>query len=158
MIYRFRRISGGNVMPEDQETKDAVGKMAVGDMLQGKFTKMRNPQFHRKFFALLNHAFQHWEPRAYREDVAVGGDVTAPLKEFEQFREDITIMAGYYTSSFRVDGTAKLRAKSISFGKMDEAEFEKLYSSVINVILEHVLTNYDKDDIDRVVEHTMRFA
>ncbi len=53
----------------------------------------------------------------------------------------------------------KLKAKSIRFSKMDDAEFEQVYSAVADVLLTHVLTRYaNRADLDRVVEQVMRFV
>lgn len=152
MIYRFRRVVGGNVVPEDEDTQKAVSKMKMGDVLHGKFTKQRNIGFHRKYFAMLNHAFESWEP-----DTSAFS-VTPPKKNFDQFRGDIMVMAGFYDSVFRVDGSLRLMPLSISFAKMDQDEFEGVYSATVDVILQHVLTNYTREDIDRVVNEIMRFT
>ena len=125
-----------------------------GELIDVAMAFPRNPQFHRKFFALLNLGFEAWEPgakfRAYK------GEVIA--KDFDQFREDVTILAGHYQQIFNLDGGMTLRAKSISFANMDDAEFEKVYSSVVDVMLAKVLTNYaGREEIDSVVQKIMGF-
>ena len=45
-----------------------------------------------------------------------------------------------------------MTAKSISFAKMDEDEFARLYSSVVDVILARFLTNWTGEDMDKAVE------
>lgn len=112
---------------------------------EANLKKKRNSFFHRKFFALLNVAYQAW-------------DCEKEFKDFESFREDIIILAGYYTTVFNLDGTFKLKPKSISFGKMDEIQFSALYSKVIDVILGKVLTNYKREDLEKQVEMILGFA
>lgn len=74
-------------------------------------------------------------------------------KNFERFRKDILIMAGFYDQTFDLRGNMKLEAHSISFSSMDDAEFERVYSAVATVIIEHVLTGYSgREELDRVVE------
>ncbi len=114
----------------------------------------RNPKFHRKFFALLNLGFEAWEP-GRKHKTHKGIPVS---KNFEQFREDITILAGFYEQTFDLHGRLKLKAKSISFAKMEEPEFEQLYSAVADVLLEHVLTKYaGREELDSVVNQLMGF-
>jgi hypothetical protein len=138
MDMRFIVLPGGAVVPEDDATLAAVQKFRNGDVIHADFKKARNPRFHRKYFALLNFAYDHWE--AEQE------------KSFEQFREDLTILAGYYDKRFRLNGDMVLRPRSIKFGNMDDIEFERLYSKTVDVILKHVLTKYTRDDLDRVVD------
>lgn len=61
------------------------------------------------------------------------------LKDFEAFREWVTVQAGYYTTHLNPDGSRWRRAKSISFSNMDETEFEGLYKSVLNVLWNYIL-------------------
>ena len=50
-------------------------------------------------------------------------------------------------------------AKSISFGRMEEPEFEKLYSAVVNVLLARVLTTYEnREQLDAVVDQILSMA
>ena len=82
----------------------------------------------------------------------------APAKSIERYRKDVTILAGYYTSVFDLAGNLRLEAKSISFAQMEEEEFAKLYSDVINVILRHVPETYSQSDINDAVERILGFT
>lgn len=125
-----------------------------GEMVEIKTVQKRNGKFHRKFFALLNVGYEAWDPgRKHKthKGLPVG-------KNFEQFREDVTILAGYYEQTFGIDGAMKLKAKSISFASMEQPEFEELYSAVADVLLEHVLSNYaNRAQLDEVVNKVMGF-
>jgi len=138
--------------PADQTTADYLSKVKLGSILHGSFVKARNPAFMRKYFALLNTTYEMWEP----------GEVTskhgAPEKNFDRFREDLTIMAGYYKVVVRVDGSTRIEAKSISFAKMSEDEFEALYQNTITVILKHILTKYTREDVDDMVQRVLNFG
>ncbi|AMO49176.1 Gifsy-2 prophage protein [Enterobacter sp. FY-07] len=55
--------SNGILIPATPESSDYVqSKIKLGAVLVAEFTKVRNPAFHRKFFALLNLGFEYWEP------------------------------------------------------------------------------------------------
>lgn len=114
----------------------------------------RNGKYHRKFLAMLRFAFNNWDMPI--EGVEMGDYHV--LKDFESFREDITIRAGYYEATFGIDGSVKLKAQSISFAKMDDAKFERVYSRVVDVILQDILTKYkDRDEFDQVLQEAVGF-
>lgn len=131
-----------------------VKGLAAGEVVKFTFKKIRNGKFHRKFFSLLSFAYEAWEPDRVRQRYK-GMPVQ---KNFERFRSDVTIAAGYYTQTFDLDGNMKLEAMSISFANMDDIEFEKLYSAVVDVILGKVLTTYSgRAELDQVLEKVMGY-
>ena len=146
------KAPNGSLVPADTQSADLVAKMKVGQGLELSFKRNRNVKFHRKFFSLLNYAFDAWEPeeRTYK-GISVG-------KNFDQFRRDVTILAGFYDASFRLDGEVRLTAKSISFSNMDEEEFERLYSSVIDVLLQRIFINQTRGDIANVVNNILAYG
>lgn len=146
------KAPNGSLVPVDQQAMDELAKLKVGQGVRVKVTRMRNYKFHRKLFALLNVAFDAWEPLA----LEYKGEKVA--KNFERFRSDVTVLAGYYEATVNLRGETRLEPKSISFSSMDQDEFEKLYSAVIDVVLQRILTNYTRDDLDNVVEQVLRFS
>jgi hypothetical protein len=131
-------------------------RLEPGEFYNVTYKQPRNPAFHRrKFFALLNIGFEAWEPERGRKRLKYKGQAIA--KNFEAFREDITILAGFYEVTFDLKGRMSLKAKSIAFHNMEEDEFSRVYEAVVKVVLEQVLTNYKRDDLDRVVEEIQRF-
>ncbi|MBL5928544.1 DUF1367 family protein [Lelliottia amnigena] len=53
----------GILIPATPETSDILqSKIKLGDVLVAEFKRVRNPAFHRRFFALLNLGFEYWEP------------------------------------------------------------------------------------------------
>lgn len=146
------KTANGTLAPIDQEGIDYISKMKLGAGVTASVKRHNNPAFHRKLFALFGVAFDAWEPG---EKEYKGEKVS---KEFDQFRKDITILAGFYDSHISFKGDVRLTAKSLNFSKMDQDERESVYSAVINVILSRVLTKYTRDDLDNVVENVLRFA
>jgi hypothetical protein len=108
--------------------------LEVGECVRVAYVVPRNAKFHRKFFAMLNVGFDAWDPMRERKRNTYKGVVIA--KNFEQFREDVTILAGYRECYFDLDGRMRVKAKSISFANMEQDEFERLYSAVADVLLE----------------------
>ena len=90
------------------------------------------PNFTKKWFALLKIGYDNWEPGE------INSQYGTPEKNFERFRKDVTILAGYYSIVVRLDGTTRVEADSVSFGSMDESQFSELYSKTIDVLLRRV--------------------
>ena len=143
------------LIPSHQQDLDEIKKLPVGQPLRVKVTRMRNVGHHRKYFALLNHAYQSWEPPGADYAYDAGGVI--PEKNFERFRHDIIILAGFYEAHYRINGDIRLEPKSISFTNMGQDEFELLYDKTIDVIVKHVLRNYTGDELRQVVDQIMEF-
>lgn len=146
------KTPSGALIPADPTASAYIAKLKIGQGVKTKVTKVNNPAFHRKMFVLFNLAFDAWEPgeKEYKG--------TPVLKEFERFRKDLVILAGYYDTSIDLNGNVRLQAKSLNFASMEQDEREKVYSAVINVVLSRILTNYGRDDLENVLARLMEFA
>jgi hypothetical protein len=103
---------------------------------------------------LIQFAYEHWTPDVFESSKWEG---ITPEKSFERFRKDLIILSGRYNAVYRIDGSLRIEAKSISFGRMSEEEFGELYSSTINVILKKVLTNYTEQELETVIDVLMGY-
>ncbi len=55
--------SANILIPATAETSELLqSKIKLGAVLVADFKQVRNPAFHRRFFALLNLGFEYWEP------------------------------------------------------------------------------------------------
>lgn len=96
--------SSGILIPATPETSDILqSKIKLGAVLVAEFRQVRNPAFHRRFFALLNLGFEYWEPTGgaissnerklvtgYAKFLAsFGGSETALLDAAEQYLDRI---------------------------------------------------------------------
>ena len=132
---------------------ELLTKIKAGEVVKLKLTRPRNYLFHKKFFAMLNFAYDYWDPK-----VSFNKWDIEPAKNFDRFRKDVIVLAGFFDYTYRLNGDTRFEAKSISFGSMSEDEFEKLYSACVDVILQYVCTQYDGKMLDEVVEQAMAFA
>lgn len=115
----FVTKSNSGLKPSFDVDMEVYIKIPVGETWEIEYKKVRNYEFHKKFFALIKLAFDNQE--AY--------------KLINSMREDLIIHAGYsYEDTNFITGEVKTKAKSIAFQNMDEIEFSKLYESVKNVI------------------------
>lgn len=150
------------LVPSADSDAAIMDKWRTGDLIKCEVSRPRNPQFLRKFFVLLNYAFDSWEP-SYNLDTLPSGmrisKDSAPEKHFDRFRKDITIACGHYELVVNIKGDVRAEAKSISFASMDEDQFSELYESAITYLIKHaILTNQDRDEVDAVVEQLLSFA
>lgn len=146
-ITLVRTVNG--LMPMDEGGVEALKKYKPGAVIRCKLTQMRNPKFHAKFFALLNLGFTYWKPGEINTKYGV------PRKNFDRYRKDVTIQAGFYEMLFRMDGSCRPEAHSISFANMEEDEFARLYSAVLDVLLDRIFTNYTDDEVIRMAEQQL---
>ena len=146
------KTPGGALVPVDQIGTDYIAKMKVGAGVSVTIVKHNNLGFHKKMFALTNFAYENWEP-SEKEHKGV------PIeKNFDQFREDLTILSGHYETRIRLNGEIRYIAKSWSFASMEDDEKERLYNGIINVVLKYILTNYKREDLDEVIEQLLAFT
>lgn len=149
------KTTSGHLAPLTDGDREEVAKLKTGHVIEVKITRKRNPMFHRKFFALLGVAFDYWQEAPVT--VEYHGQRVRP--NFERFRKDITILAGYYDPTYNINGELRLEARSISFSSMEEPDFEKLYSSVLDVVLERILAKagFDEKTLRAHVERVLQF-
>ena len=110
--------------PMYDEDLDEKRKLKLGEVYQAEIRLVRNLQFHKKAFALLNLAW------AYLPERTQNG-----FRSIDGFRAYITVAAGYYDLYFN----PRLREfvevpKSWAFDSMDNAEFSTFYDRVKDVI------------------------
>ena len=147
-----KTLSG--MLPADPDSDKWYRKRKLGAVIRVKATEIRNYGFLKKFFALLNLGFEYWQPGEISCNYGV------PEKNFNQFREDITILAGYFYVVHRLDGSSRVKAKSISFDKMEEDEFTSLYSNVLDALIKRIpmLKKMGADEVNKAVNKLLEFA
>lgn len=141
----------GYMIPLSESEADKCKRFKVGSTVRAEVSAMRNWKFHKKFFAMLDIGFDAFDPP---ESEHRGMPVQ---KNRERFRKDCIIAAGFYDAVANLNGEVRAEAHSISFASMDDEEFERVYSAVANVLLQKVLRNYTRADLDEVVERMLGF-
>lgn len=151
----LRKVGIDHFVPVD----DGLDGVKLDEYVTCKTMRQHNVKFRRKWFALLRLAFDAWDiPTEASYEIAKYSHYGVPQKNFERFRKDITIAVGFYDMVVNVKGEVRAEAQSIAFGKMEEEEFEELYSKTIDYLLQKILTNYTRADIDRVVDEILGFV
>jgi hypothetical protein len=148
--------NGAGLFPAYKADAERIEKIKLGSLLLADVKQPRNPMFHRKFFALLNLAYEYWNPGpvTYR-----GKQIEVP-RDFERFRKDVLIMAGFRRPVVNIKGELRLEPDSISFASMDEERFQECYGAVFNVLWDMILSRVDgmtQEEVDRLVDQMLSY-
>lgn len=99
-------------------------KLKQGQVYEVEIKKKRNIDHHRKYFALVNLCYENQEQ----------------FEDIETLRWWLTCKAGYYKRVETPKGEMII-PKSISFSKMDQVDFDKYYSLVLDVVCKFLNTD-----------------
>ena len=110
-------------IPSTDEDREIFNKLSPDEVYYLEIKKVRNPQFHRKFFALINLGFNNL-PEQYE----------SICPNIEVFRSQMLVMAGHFEVLYDFDGKEMIKAKSINFATVDDIEFSRIYQDVLNVM------------------------
>ncbi len=131
-------------------------ELEPGEFFTLTYKQPRNVGFHRKFMKMMRFAFEQWQPEKARKRMTYKG---MPIhKDFEHFRKDMLILAGYSKATFTAKGVM-LDADSMSFDNMDEETAQKAYAAVYEVIYQHIFLpkGYSEPELRRVLDEFERF-
>ena len=146
----------GAFIPATEDEAEKMRRFRVGEVVRVDAAQMRNGRFFRKWWALAKVAFDAWVECAPR--VEFQGETVLP--DFEVFRRNLTVLAGFYRPVFNVKGELRMEPESLKWSKMDETRFDQLYNATINAVLEKILPKgrFTEDELRETVERVMRFT
>lgn len=146
----------GWLVPASQETQVRMNKIKAGTVVHATIKQVRSYKFLQKLFVMLKLVFDMWSETCPKQEYK-GRQV---MPNFDRFRSDLTILAGFYEPIYRIDGTLILKAKSIAFANMSAEEFEEFYSTIIDTVLQKVLGHLKmtREDLDNSVDQILAFA
>jgi hypothetical protein len=156
-ILLIRTPSG--FMPADDEAMDQMKKFKMGSIARLDVVQMRNGLFFRKWWALVKIGFDYFADSCPNETYK-GVEV---LPDFERFRKDVTIIAGFRRPVWNVKGELRVEAESLAWGSMTEERFEKLYSATIDALLKMVFNGtraqkWTEEELRAVADQISDFA
>lgn len=155
MEYQLRKMPGPVLMPMHDCDVEKLQQVKNGALMLADIKQPRNPAFHNKYFAMLNFAYQYWEP----PEVKLGG--LKAEKQFERFRKDIQVLAGYRVAVVNIKGEARYESESISFSSMEEGRFSEVYKNVFSVLWRLVLSkvpNLSEAEAHNLISSMAEFA
>jgi len=97
---------------------EKVSYIKSGQQVWCQLTKSRNLKHHKKFFAIVNCAFES----------------QSKFENVDNFLSALKFEIGHYEIGRNFKGDKIPLLKSISFAKMDQLEFEKFYCSALQIL------------------------
>lgn len=74
--------------------------------------------------------------------------------QFNVFRNNLTVLAGFYTEYYNLKGEVRIEAQSLSFGSMQQDEFEQHYQALIGAAMRHI---FNQDCGSRIEKKLLSF-
>jgi len=140
MKANFVKQQSGILVPASDLDAGAISAILNGYEYEVDITVPVDPAFFRKFFGLMRFAFAHW--RSDREFFDERG-------QFESFRKDLLIQAGYYNTFYRLDGSVNIEAKSLAWGRMESEELHTAYHAVRQTVIDTIFPDWDAQRLYR---------
>lgn len=135
MKINVYKMPGGVLACASEYDIERINKFKTGEMYEIDIKYVRNPVFHRKVFAFFQYCFQYYVSHL---------EHLSEYAQFDKFRKDLTILAGYKEEYYSLDGSVRVEAKSLEFGKMDQDEFEECYQALIQAAIYHIFPQWDE--------------
>lgn len=130
-------------VPETDADAELKRKLKIGKTFEVVIKEIRNPEFNRKFHAMIRVAWEYL-PEAYQDKFG----------NIDNFRYMTEIKAGFCDVVYDpTSGRVIYRPKSTAFDKMTEADFEKVYNGVLNVILRDYLPNINNNEFIEQIKY-----
>lgn len=158
MELLFQKGATG-LIPACEEATEWLTKKKFGVTIMVEPREMRNGAYFRKWWALVKLGYDYWSESA--TTLEFRGQPVLP--EFDRFRKDITIMAGFYYPVANLKGEVRIEAESLKWAKMSEETFTKLYDQTIQVMLQRVFNGkvckeWSESELRSVADQILQFA
>lgn len=138
----FCKVTETGLVPLDDMDWELKKRLQLGADVRVHVTMPRNIKFHRKFFALLQLTLANL-PETLQ--------ATSHIYSVEALLAALKIDMGYY-DTVTVSGRNVVKLRSISFAKMDEAQFSRFYDLAVTDILSNYLPGTDRNALLSEVE------
>jgi len=158
MELMLLKTAGCSLVPADVQAQESINRLTTGQGVSAVIRRARNILFHRKMFCLFKLAFDAWSDTPDAGDMDYKGMKVE--RDFDRFRRDMTILAGFYRPVYNVRGDVRLEAESLSFAAMSTERFGEVYHGVLRVVWKNVLHSArykSPEDVDRVVNALLEF-
>lgn len=126
----------GALRPADRDAEDTLRKLPADQDLRVEVRRLRRPQQHRLYWALVKIVWEHQERYATRE----------------QLHQALKVAVGYYDEITKSDGQVIAVPHSIAFGNMPQESFEEFFDAVIRFVVTKILPGTDDAELRRELE------
>ena len=127
-------MTDAGLVPMYGSDLDEKKRLKKGEEVLCVIRKPRNYKFHKKFFALLRLTLDNLPERMER-----GLGITCEEDLLDCLKLDLGL-----AKTVDIGGRRYIRTGSISFGSMDETEFEKFYGRCTDIILNKYLRGTER--------------
>jgi len=134
MLINMRKLPGGTFVPANDMEAVNIDKFKTNEIYEAEIKLHRNPQFHSKMFVFFHFCFENWKASSGLEFMDEKG-------QFEVFRKNLTVLAGYYDQFYNLKGEVRIEAKSLSYSNMKEDEFRQCYIAITNAAMKHIFSD-----------------
>lgn len=131
MARLFLKRTEAGFEPADEPSRDMWRKYKVGEAYRADVVKPRSYKHHCLCMALLNLTFENQE----RYD------------SFDEFRKAVAYAAGHTRSFTAIDGEIVTEADSLSYERLDEIEFTKVFGAMMTVCC-RILSDIGADTLE----------
>lgn len=158
MELLFQKGPAG-LIPACEEAADWLKRKKLGATILVDPREPRNGAYFRKWWALAKLGYDYWSENA--ATIEYKGERVLP--EFDRFRKDLIILAGFYRPVVNLKGELRIEPESLSWSSMTEERFDKLYEATIRVLLERVFNGtvcrtWTEAELRSVAEQILQFA
>ncbi len=127
------------LVPCDDNDYEAKQKLKIGEVYQVTISRPRNYEFHKKYFALINCAWEYLNENQVQF-----------FKNINNFRKTMELAAGHSEMVYSINRKEFIeQVLSIAFDKMDNDQFQDLYNRVFDVILKYPLKNISQEEFEK---------
>ena len=141
MKINFIKQPGGTLIPANDMESDKMTRFKTGELYEVDIKLTRNPGFHKKMFLFFNFCFNYWA--SDKEFIDESG-------QFDNFRKELTIMAGYYDEYYNIHGDVRVEARSLSYASMKPEVFESCYKALITAAMTNLFKGSDDSIYDQL--------
>src|SRR3990167_1561391 len=152
----MRKMPGGLLRPENEESEEQLKWIKVGDVVSVEVKRTRNYKRLQAIHCLFKIAYDHFCEYGIGEMEYKGYKI---VPSYKRFRHELVILAGHYTHTVNIRGEVKVDHKSIAYTECSQEEFEKIFSDVINAAVKYIYKNTTNEKALReAVENILSFA
>lgn len=139
MKLKLLNTSSG-LKPLYDKDYDEKKKLKIGETYEATIRLVRNLDFHRKYFSLINCAWEYQNEK-----------VTEHFHDNQKlFRKTVEMAAGWCDTIYSISRKEWIETpKSIAFDKMDNDEFTELYERVKDVLYKYFLKHINIEEFEK---------
>lgn len=138
----YCKVTPYGLVPLYGSDHDMKRRLKTGSTVRCRVSLPRNYEFHKKFFALVRLTFDNLPlPLVERWGVRNEDDM------LRRFKRDL----GYFTSRTNELGENEIEYLSISFGAMEETDFERFYNDCVDLVLHRYIRGLGRAELEEEI-------